>query len=231
VKPTDLADLAYWYDSDTVTLATGVSQWTDLSSNARHLLQATPTKQPAYSAAALNGHATITGDGVDDFLKTATFTAIAQPFVMYGVMNEVTAGAPGAHDLLWDGDTAVSSFGIMDSTPRLLFTMDGGAHFPLYDSTDGTSSRFPIATWKAFAFVHNGANSYAKYNSVTLVTSSHSLVGNCGSGTAVGLTLNALADGTRNTNVGWASLFCCAHAPSDAEIIRVFGYLAKRYNL
>jgi hypothetical protein len=70
------ADLHQWHRGDIVTLATGVSSWTDLSGKGNHSVQADTTKQPAYSAsdATLGGRPTVTGDGVNDVLAAAALT-------------------------------------------------------------------------------------------------------------------------------------------------------------
>ena len=71
--PADLgADLALWLDADdasTITLnGSNVSQWSDKSGNARHVLQAAASGQPVYNVTGLNGKPTITFDGTNDIL-------------------------------------------------------------------------------------------------------------------------------------------------------------------
>jgi hypothetical protein len=51
-----------------VTLQYGVHVWDDRSGNGRHFAQAATTRQPAESAAAINGLRAVTFDGVDDYL-------------------------------------------------------------------------------------------------------------------------------------------------------------------
>ena len=62
-SPTQLASLAVWLDAadaTTVTLnGSTVSEWRDKSGNARHAAQATAASQPTYTAADLNGRATL----------------------------------------------------------------------------------------------------------------------------------------------------------------------------
>ncbi len=53
-----------------VTLATGVSQWNDLSGAARHYTQATGANQPAYTAN-LAGYPVLTFDGTNDSMTAA----------------------------------------------------------------------------------------------------------------------------------------------------------------
>ena len=76
-RPTNILNLANWWDADdlsTITIATGVSSWVDKQQGV-DVFQATTTKQPVYATgvAALNNRAVIQFDGVDDTLKsTAT---------------------------------------------------------------------------------------------------------------------------------------------------------------
>lgn len=53
---------ALWLDASvfsSITIATGVSEWRDISGNNRHATQATTSLQPAYQATGLNGLPTI----------------------------------------------------------------------------------------------------------------------------------------------------------------------------
>lgn len=57
-SPKDLSGLALWLDANapgSITLATGVSQWNDLSGNARNFTQSTGSQQPSYVQNVLNG--------------------------------------------------------------------------------------------------------------------------------------------------------------------------------
>lgn len=55
-------------DSDTITIATGVSQWDDKSGNSRNATQGTGANQPSVISAELNGLNVIRFDGSNDFL-------------------------------------------------------------------------------------------------------------------------------------------------------------------
>ncbi|EKE70900.1 LamG domain-containing protein [Oceanibaculum indicum] len=70
-----------WYDAAdtaTITLSTGVSQWTDKGSRGLDAAQATAAAQPAYVTGALNGLPVLRFDGGDDWL----FTGINSDFGM-----------------------------------------------------------------------------------------------------------------------------------------------------
>jgi lysophospholipase L1-like esterase len=70
--PTDISNLAAWYDAShaasfTYSSGTLVSQWNDRSANARHLTQGTAGNQPTRSAS-VNGLGAVWFDGVDNVL-------------------------------------------------------------------------------------------------------------------------------------------------------------------
>jgi hypothetical protein len=85
-NPTDLTGLQSWYDADdasSFTFGTGtqVSQWNDKSGLGRHLTQATGSLQPQRNGTQ-NSRTTVTFDGTDDYMDTASFT-VAQPITVF----------------------------------------------------------------------------------------------------------------------------------------------------
>jgi len=86
-SPLDLSP-ALWLDGDDVATFTKdgsnlVSQWNDKSGNARHVSQATGTKQPTWTAAAINGRAAPDFDGGD------TLTNLTAGGVFSGTSGEI----------------------------------------------------------------------------------------------------------------------------------------------
>ena len=79
-SPLDISGLVAWYEASRgVTLnGSDVSQWSDLSGNLNHLIQATPGDQPLWVDSTYDY---IDFDGAGEHLKTALFTggAISQP--------------------------------------------------------------------------------------------------------------------------------------------------------
>lgn len=116
--------------SDSITFATGVNGWADVSGAGRHLAQAVLSAQPAYSATAWGGVLPgITTDGADDHLWNSG-TAIAAAF---GDQDYVVAfaGIPaefGTNDYVWafgqSGGTAFDTSRNLSSSPR--FIRSGG---------------------------------------------------------------------------------------------------------
>lgn len=90
---TILGSAAWWVRADQgVTIATGVSQWNDLSGNGVNFAQATGANQPLFVAGAINGQPSIRGNGALHNL-TATFARAApgtQPFYVWLVAKQIT---------------------------------------------------------------------------------------------------------------------------------------------
>lgn len=76
--PTQLSSRALWLDAadtSSVTLnGSNVSQWNDKSGNAKHAVQATASKQPAYTASLLNGRHGIVFNGSTTGLHIPSIT-------------------------------------------------------------------------------------------------------------------------------------------------------------
>lgn len=79
---------------------TAVASWTDLSGNGRHAVQATGGNQPLFKTGIFGSLPSVRFDGTDDFLKTASFATITQPFTIVVVYKPIahpggTAGVVG----------------------------------------------------------------------------------------------------------------------------------------
>lgn len=75
-NPSSITGLAAWYDASnaaSITASSGaVSQWNDLSGNARHLTQASGANQPTTGTRTQNSLNVIDFDGSNDFLSAAS---------------------------------------------------------------------------------------------------------------------------------------------------------------
>lgn len=98
-NPKSIAGLEAWYAADvasSITIATGVQQWSDLSGKGRHLTQAVTNNQPAYNSVTLNGKPTVTFDGNNDSLLVTGFSVPlpAAWFAVFRWESAYTSGSP-----------------------------------------------------------------------------------------------------------------------------------------
>lgn len=102
-------------DSDTVTIATGVSQLDDKSGNARNLEQATTSKQPAVLSGDLNGKDTISYDATDDCLAVPSSTSYfnclhdGTSSHIFAIWKPCTNTNPNTVVILFDNNNSSSS--------------------------------------------------------------------------------------------------------------------------
>ena len=129
-------DLRLHYMSDVGITKDGgdlVSQWSDQTANADHLLQATGTRQPKWYADQVNGFPSIRSEGIDNFM-TAAFTSISQPFHFFVVMHVISFVGT-----VLSGKSSLSIQTELQSGTNLLHSAGGGASNIL---TPGTSAWF-----------------------------------------------------------------------------------------
>ncbi|MDO9187121.1 MAG: hypothetical protein Q7W13_13995 [Bacteroidia bacterium] len=112
--PLDISNLQAWYKADAgITLnGSNVSQWDDQSGNARHMIQATASNQPTFTALAKNGLPGLTFDGTNDFLALAAdydMLGASTYFVVWKATDEgensVLSGVSGNYTYLQYGAT------------------------------------------------------------------------------------------------------------------------------
>ncbi len=111
--PTSIAGLVLWAEGDAITgLADGaaVGSWNDASGGARHLLQATAGKKPAYKIGILNGKPVVRFATAvdDDSLASAAFTALSLPLTVF-VVTKVAASTGGYQTFLGADSVAGSN--------------------------------------------------------------------------------------------------------------------------
>lgn len=95
------ANLALWFDADdsgTISLnGSTVSQWSDKSGNAQHVVQAVGANQPSYTTNAINGKPVLTF-GSSSILTNAT-AALDDPFSLFAVGR--ISGSTGTFNTLF----------------------------------------------------------------------------------------------------------------------------------
>lgn len=219
--PSQLSNLGNWYRSDQgITIATGVSQWNDLSGNGRHLLQATSGAQPSFNTNQINGYATVRGDGTDDYLEAAT-SGISLPYTFFMPLRFITAAAGKA--TLGGGST--------DSLTVLFFR---------YDLTAGSGGTIAIQTGGGTASA-SGINISNWYVVTCLVTSTTQTIKVNGlyrsfmsqaAAAPVGLRMfSGSPTGTRFGNLETPELIFYNRTLSNGEVALVEDYLQYRYAL
>jgi hypothetical protein len=214
----ELGPTAWYRASEGVTsVATAVSQWNDISGNAHHLTQATGSKQPLVLPALINGYPAVRFDGVDDFMATANFT-LNQPETIFIVYKQITLTGFGTHDVILDGKTAQRS--LSTDTDDTITLINAGTGMGPGVSTYVANGVYAYAT-----LVFNGASSKIRANGVQIAS------GNAGTNNGGGLTLGALAGGTRSCNIEVAELIDYAGVLAANQITDVEAYLKTTYGL
>src|SRR5262249_6751166 len=90
--PEQIPGLALWLyaaHASPITIATGVSQWSDKSGKGNHMTQATGNAQPLHVANTLNGYPVVHFDGSNDRLVASTITNMSSMtgFTLFAVQN------------------------------------------------------------------------------------------------------------------------------------------------
>lgn len=148
-----LPQTAVWVSTQSVTVATGVSQWVSyLGGLACTLAQATGGLQPAYSAAGgVGGRPLITTDGVDDVMK-GTMPAKGSNYSTFemGVVGARVAGVAGDAILTYEvagsvywmirDASAAALHGTDPALYNLATTTDPDANNKLYSFNGGPSN-------------------------------------------------------------------------------------------
>jgi hypothetical protein len=227
-NPKSIAGLEAWYAADvasSITIATGVQQWADLSGKGRHLIQNTTNNQPAYNSVTLNGKATVTFDGTNDLLRSDAF-AFSQPYTFFGVFRFEAAYVSGGPRVFDGGDTSTSRSGEV-------FRGGPGDDMRMYSGPGGSTvvgNTAPSGSVQAFNiwdFEFNSSSSVLRYRK-NVYTVTGSIGGNAFTRVTVGAG-GGLAGNSANVSVAELLLFSRSMPTADADKIR--SYLGKKYNL
>ena len=215
--PTDLPNLKTWYKPDGLLYngSNFIHQWTDISGNGNHLLQATETNKPLRVTGLLNGYQGARFDGVDNFLKAVGFTW-NQPEMIYIVFNQVSWTM---NDKIFDGNAISTGVFFQDAiTPEM--KIYAGVLSP-------ADANFIIGSFYIATIIFNGANSLLQHNNSTEWTGDASTI-NMG-----GFTLGARADGTTQfANIEVMEIigyYTVAHTADERTTVK--NYLSTKYNI
>lgn len=205
--------IAAWFRADKgTTIATGVSQWDDLSGNARNLAQGTGANQPTLVASGPNGKQSISFDGSNDLL-TAAYTE-NQP-TQVTIAFKTTAGTPSVHDCIFDGGALLGMAFFVDTTPQTY--MFAGTAQPI------TGSSFNNGTYGVTTCQYNGASAVLRNNRAQVAT------GNCNTGDSGGITLGAVQNASRHAVCEIAEVVILATIGDASSTYRLERYMQARY--
>lgn len=204
----------YRADLGNVTIATGVSQWTDLSGNGRHYTQAGTTQQPLHTAsdATLNNNPTITFDNTNDQM-TSTYAPdlSAAPVFRWAIMKVITWTS--GRSLLGGAGTTPPRVSMSGTTPNLQ---------ALAASSIGNNAGAVLGTWQRWRTQWHGTAGQASFRiGATAVT---------GASSGVGVrTTTTLGSGLSGANFAIAEEIYCDYVPTAAQIAALDTYGAARY--
>lgn len=187
-----------------------VSQWSDISGEDNHLLQAIGTNQPLWQSTG------VLFDGIDNFMKCIGFT-YEQPEQIYIVFKHITWSN---NDVVFDGEDGDNrgTFLHTTSTPRL--SIYAG------DNIVAENSNLPLNTFGIARVLFNGASSKIQINETTVTT------GDAGTDDMNGFTLGSLYNGINlwmNMEVKEIILRNIADTAPNEQII--YDYLANKYSI
>lgn len=212
--PSRAGSLLAWYRADRgVTIATGVSQWNDLSGNARHLLQATGANQPTFGATSgANSTPGITFAGSPQTMAV-TFSAISQPLHTFAIIRTTNLGTGNGGVIC---GAAVGERPLVVGTANTnMFSYFGGTGIT-YAHTD-TTNHF---LWEVLS---NGASSSVIRGNTAAGT------GSVGSNTFSGITLGLLPGNASYAAFIISEIAIYPATISGANLTALRAYFAARY--
>jgi hypothetical protein len=224
-NPKSIAGLEAWYDasvSSSITIATGVQKWADLSGKGRDLIQDITNNQPAYNSVTLNGKPTVTFDGTNDFLRSANF-AVAQPYTFIAVFRFEAAFVSGNPRVFDAGNVARSGEVFRGGTDDMrMFSGPGSATVVGNLAPAGSVQAFNI--WD---FEFNTTASALRYRK-NVYTATASIGTNGGERMTIGAS-GGLSGNNSNSSVAEFLMFSRILAVTEADKVR--SYLGRKYNL
>lgn len=221
--PTDLSGCAMWFDAGQGITQSGglVSQWSDLSGNARHLTQSSDPLKPTYNA----GNARFGGKPTVDWLAAGVGTrlnapaaTIAQPLTIFVCARASNASA--TQICLYDNQSGAEL--TFDRTASGNVNIFAGASLQA-PSPLGTEPFVVAAVYGA-----GGPSARLRIRGETLISNR-----DVGNNNITAFRLGTFIDGFTSTN--WngeiAEVIVFNRRLSDGEIALVERYLARKYRL
>lgn len=220
--PAELPGLTLWLRADLgVTIATGISQWSDQSGSGHHLIQAAAAAQPSLlPASGPNGTPCASFASAGAQYLAGTF-GLAQPLDGFLVFAWTSTAAQASVISAPTSGNALRVYHAAGSNTNLHLVGDAAGAKDLLGSGANTNNyHYYEAIWA-------GATSSLRQDGVTVIA-----VGDAGSSAPSGVVLGAFQSGTTDfMNGGIAEVAIYSRILSAAERARVTTYLKTRYAL
>lgn len=203
-----------------ITLATGVSQWNDLTGNGKHYTQGTGTRQPLYNSINLGGFPVLSFDGVNSDvtgdLLVSTLVCPAPGTTPTWIWGIIQIEASTGFDRLISPNTG--------ATNALLVTANAGPNITTFNTAANATANLAFNTWSRFeAYFSNSTNDYAAFGSSTVGGTN---CGNTSTGTA--RVLGKQPSGTP-AKFSIAAIMYCNAKPTTAEIANLNANAQGKY--
>jgi lysophospholipase L1-like esterase len=188
-SPGSLGGLLGQFEARSLALTDGasVASFTDLSGNARHIVQATGGLQPTFRATGgPNGTPTVQFAS-GNWMASASFSVVAQPLTLYLVANVTGTGSQHLFDA---GVAGTNRCDVFLNTTAVELYAGGGGYVALLNQTLPFVPLVPTKASQLLRVVVNGASSTMFCNGVP-----SGLTGNPGANGLDGLTLGSYEGG------------------------------------
>lgn len=224
------ADEILWLRGDNVIQSGTISQWTDKTSNANHLAQATGSKQAGYLASGgPNGTPCGDFDGSNDgYINTAIKVGGVDPpdYTEYTEIVVAKLDVTNADQIF--GDTADAS-AVSESGPRLLYVTGAGVWFTC--PANGGNAVIPNGSidtnWHWYMGIHRGATREIYLDGVLVDTDTNN--DNPNAQRAATLGFGRVENAPLNGRI--AERKTVGRALSSGELAQLRSYIAARYAL
>lgn len=211
-----LSGVYAWYSApgiDDLTDGDAVGQWNDLSGNGRHLTQATPSKQPIYTAGVQNGQPVVRFTEANLTALSKASLSISQPFEIFAVFRIRTDANTSKTNILVAGGGASLQWDLKATGGSRAVQM-------AFTTTRGSSNTSLPATWNAWRFIVDGANSEI------LATSADTVLFGPSSPGTTGLSSITIGSASANlTDIDWGELIITNRRTTTPERAAVASYL------
>jgi hypothetical protein len=199
-------------DNGTGTVSDGgtLGRWDDISGSGNNVSQATSGKRPAWNTNRLNSLPAVLFDGVDDFMKAASFTW-QRPETIFIVIKRVTVAGT-----IFDGNTL--------NNGRLF--NDAGDNMHVYAGDYGASGNLSAGAYAVVKILIGTTGSAVVVNNGTPATSATVLPSNLN-----GFTIGDHGDGGSPSNIEVAEVVGYNRILTSPEEAIVWSYLQTKYAL